>query len=201
MKAQGTREALLRAAAGLFAERGFRGTSVEEIGAACGVSGPAVYKHFASKLDLLARLLVGISEHLLSGGQAVVASAGDEPLEALVGLLEAHADFALRDPDLIRIQGRDLGSLSELDRRQVRRLQRAYVELWAEVLVRLEPDLPPAVARLRAHAVLGLLNSTPYSGAGRGEARRELVRMARAALAVPASAKDRMTLDSPVSGR
>lgn len=186
MRTQGTREALLRAAAKLFAERGFRGTSVEEIGAACGVSGPAVYKHFASKLDLLARLLVGISEQLLVGGRAVVASAGDEPLEALVGLIETHADFALSDPDLIRIQGRDLASLSDLDRRQVRRLQRAYVELWAEVLCRLEPDLPPAVARLRAHAVFGLLNSTPYSGAGRGEARRELVLMAQGALGVPA---------------
>ncbi len=39
---QGTREALLREAAKSFAERGFRGTSVEDIGAACGVSGPAV---------------------------------------------------------------------------------------------------------------------------------------------------------------
>lgn len=189
MRPQGTREALLKAAAKLFAERGFRGTSVEEIGAACGVSGPAVYKHFASKLDLLARLLVGISEHLLARGQAVVASAADEPLEALVGLIEAHADFALSDPDLIRIQGRDLASLSEIDRRQVRRLQRAYVELWAEVLCRLEPDLQPTVARLRAHAVFGLLNSTPYSGAGRGDARRGLVAMARAALGVPAPAQ------------
>ena len=197
MRTQGTREALLREAARLFAERGFRGTSVEEIGAACGVSGPAVYKHFASKDDLLARLLVGVSERLLAGGQAVVAAAGDA-LEALVGLVEARADLALGDPDLIRIQGRDLGSLSDIDRRQVRRLQRAYVELWADVLCRLEPGLPPAVARLRAHAAFGLLNSTPYSGAGRGEARRELVRMACAALAVPVHA---MALDSPVSRR
>jgi AcrR family transcriptional regulator len=186
LRTQGTREALLREAAKLFAERGFRGTSVEDIGAACGVSGPAVYKHFASKLDLLARLLVGISERLLAGGQAVVAAATEDPVEALIGLIEAHADFALQDPDLIRIQGRDLASLSEIDRRQVRRLQRAYVELWAEVLCRLEPDLPPAVARLRAHAVFGLLNSTPYSGAGRGEARRELVLMAQGALGAPA---------------
>ena len=153
------------------------------------MSGPAVYKHFPSKHDLLARLLVGISEGLLAGGQAVVAAAGDEPLDALIGLVEAHADFALRDPDLIRIQGRDLASLSDLDRRQVRRLQRAYVELWAEVLCRLEPELPPATARLRAHAVFGLLNSTPYTGAGRGEARRELVRMARGALGVRAPSR------------
>ncbi len=184
MRTQGTREAMLRAAAGLFAERGFRGTSVEEIGAACGVSGPAVYKHFASKHDLLARLLVGVSERLLAGGQAVVTAAADDPLTALTGLVEAHADFALTDPDLIRIQGRDLASLSDVDRRQVRRLQRAYVELWAEVLCRLEPDLPSAVARLRAHAVFGLLNSTAYSGAGRTEARRELVLMAQRALGV-----------------
>jgi AcrR family transcriptional regulator len=186
MRTQGTREAMLRAAAGLFAERGFRGTSVEEIGAACGVSGPAVYKHFASKHDLLARLLVGVSERLLAGGQAVVTAASDDPLAALAGLVEAHADFALTDPDLIRIQGRDLASLSDIDRRQVRRLQRAYVELWAEVLCRLEPDLPSAVARLRAHAVFGLLNSTAYSGAGRADARRELVLMAQRALGVAA---------------
>lgn len=186
MRTRGTREAMLAAAAELFAERGFRGTSVDDIGAACGVSGPAVYKHFPSKHDLLARLLVGVSERLLAGGRAVVAAAADEPLEAVVGLVEAHADFALADPDLIRIQGRDLASLSEIDRRQVRRLQRAYVELWTDVLCRLGPGLPPAVARLRAHAVLGLLNSTPYSGTGRGEARRELVLMARGALGVPA---------------
>ena len=185
MRTQGTREAMLRASAGLFAERGFRGTSVEEIGAACGVSGPAVYKHFASKHDLLARLLVGVSERLLDGGQAVVTAAADDPSAALAGLVEAHADFALTDPDLIRIQGRDLASLSDVDRRQVRRLQRAYVELWAEVLCRLEPGLPPAAARLRAHAVFGLLNSTAYSGAARGEARRELVRMAQRALGLP----------------
>ena len=178
----GTREAVLREAARLFAERGFRGTSVEEIGAACGISGPAVYKHFASKDALLARLLVGISEQLLAGGQAVVEAAGDDPRKALDGLLDAHADFATRDPDLIRIQDRDLASLAELDRRQVRRLQRAYVELWTEVLCRVEPGLPAATARLRAHAVFGLLNSTPYSAAGRGEARRQLVLMARGAL-------------------
>jgi AcrR family transcriptional regulator len=186
MRTQGTREAMLRAAAGLFAERGFRGTSVEEIGSACGVSGPAVYKHFASKHDLLARLLVGVSERLLAGGQTVVTAAADDPLAALAGLVEAHADFALTDPDLIRIQGRDLASLSDVDRRQVRRLQRAYVELWAEALCRLEPDLPSAVARLRAHAVFGLLNSTAYSGAGRTEARRELVLMAQRALGTTA---------------
>ena len=70
-----TRDQVLRQAARLFAERGYRGTAVEDIGAACGISGPAVYKHFANKQAILARLLIEISEQLLQGGRAVVAQA------------------------------------------------------------------------------------------------------------------------------
>ena len=48
-----TRERLLRAAAGVFAERGYDGTRVTEISAAAGVSNGAMYAHFASKAELL----------------------------------------------------------------------------------------------------------------------------------------------------
>ena len=176
-----TRDVMLRQAARLFAERGFRGTSVEDIGAACGVSGPAVYKHFAGKDDILARLLVDISEQLVEGGRQVV-SAAPEPGAALRSLVEFHTDFALAEPDLIRVQDRDLPSLNERDRARVRRLQRSYVESWTDVLRRRDPALPEETARLRAHAVFGLLNSTPHSARGRDEARRQLVEMALRAL-------------------
>jgi hypothetical protein len=49
-------------------------------------------------------------------------------------------------------------------RERVRTLQRAYVDLWAAELRRLTPDLSLAAARARAHAVFGLINSTPHSG-------------------------------------
>ena len=176
-----TRDVMLRQAARLFAERGFRGTSVEDIGAACGVSGPAVYKHFSGKDDILARLLVDISEQLVEGGRQVVADAADVE-SALQSLVEFHTDFALAEPDLIRVQDRDLASLNDRDRARVRRLQRSYVESWTEVLRRLDPNLPEETARLRAHAVFGLLNSTPHSARGRGESRRQLVEMALRAL-------------------
>lgn len=48
-----TRERLLRAAADVFAERGYDGTRVAEIASAAGVSNGAMYAHFASKADLL----------------------------------------------------------------------------------------------------------------------------------------------------
>ena len=62
------RDEILRAAAQLFAERGSRAVGVDDVGAAVGVTGPAIYRHFASKDAMLAEMLVRISETLLAGG-------------------------------------------------------------------------------------------------------------------------------------
>ena len=43
------REEILDAAARLFAERGYHGVSIDDIGAAVGMSGPGFYRHFAGK--------------------------------------------------------------------------------------------------------------------------------------------------------
>src|SRR5947209_6565640 len=119
---------LLRAAARLFAERGFHGVSIEDLGAAAEISGPAVYRHFPNKDAMLAALLVGVSERLLEGGREEVAAA-DSPEDALRRLVAFHTEFALSDPELISVQGRDLPNLSTPAARQVRRLQREYVEV------------------------------------------------------------------------
>lgn len=115
------RSQLLAAAEQLIAQRGFPAVRLEDIGAAAGVSGPAIYRHFPNKEALLVELLVGISTRLLAGAQAVVEESAD-PAAALDGLIDFHLDFALGEPDLIRIQDRDLASLPATAQRQVRRL-------------------------------------------------------------------------------
>jgi AcrR family transcriptional regulator len=170
------RDEILRAAARLFAERGSRAVGVDDVGAAVGVTGPAIYRHFASKDAMLAEMLVRISERLLAGGSERVAEVGDDdPAAQLRALIAFHVDFALDNPALITVQDRDLGSLPDADAAQVRRLQRRYVEEWVTVLARLHPAADAATCRARAHAVFGLINSTPHS-AGR------LTRPAMAAL-------------------
>lgn len=156
------RSQLLAAAEQLMADRGYLAVRLEDIGAAAGVSGPAIYRHFAGKEALLVELLVGISTRLLTGGAAVVAGARDANA-ALDGLIEFHLEFALGEPDLIRIQDRDLGNLPAAAQRQVRRAQRRYVEIWVSVLRNLKPGLAESDARVMAHAAFGLLNSTPHS--------------------------------------
>ncbi|WP_431277587.1 SACE_7040 family transcriptional regulator [Leifsonia poae] len=181
------RAALLGAAATLFAERGFNGVSIEDLGSAAGVSGPAVYRHFASKQAVLSALLVGVSEHLLAGGTRV-ANAADDPATALRALIAFHVDFALTEPDTIRVQDRDLDALTEDERRTVRRLQRRYVERWMEVLATLHPSLAQVELRMRVQATFGLINSTPHSArvggtsVDAGAARPVLERMAWAGL-------------------
>ena len=170
------RSQLLQAAARLIAERGYPGVRLEDLGAAVGVSGPAVYRHFSNKEALLVELLVGISDRLLAGGRAVVESAPDE-IAARDGLIDFHLDFALGEPDLIRIQDRDLESLPTDAKRQVRKAQRQYVEVWVDTLRRIDPDLPESDARISAHAVFGLINSTPHSASRTStEATRTILR-------------------------
>ena len=179
------RQQLLDAAASLFAERGFTSVRLEDLGAAVGISGPAVYRHFPNKEAVLVELMVGISEYLLDGGREVVGSRKVDE-ETVSALVDFHLDFAFETPAFIRIQDRDLQSLPEGARRKVRRMQREYVELWVSTLGAVDPELNESDARTTAHAVFGLINSTPYS-AGRTPSRnaRPVLRaMALAALGV-----------------
>lgn len=175
---------ILTQAARLFAERGFNGVSLEDIGAAVGVSGPAVYRHFAGKQALLGAVLVRVSEDLVSGGTHVFESASSDA-ERVHDLITFHVDFALGNADVIRVQDRDAAHLATEDRAEVRRLQRIYIELWMRALAPIiEADAD--TLRLRVQACFGLINSTPHST--RAAVRKQsatatvLVAMAEAAL-------------------
>ncbi|ORM30192.1 TetR/AcrR family transcriptional regulator [Williamsia sp. 1135] len=154
------RRELLAAAARLMAERGFAGVRLEDIGAAVGISGPAMYRHFSGKDAVLAEMLVDISQRLFGGGQDVLRRSDDDET-ALAGLIDFHVRFATTEPELITVQDRDMSSLTPEARREVRRLQRKYVELWTDVLVRLSDPMPRQEAQTRVQAVFGLINSSP----------------------------------------
>lgn len=155
------RDQILAAAAELFARHGFHGVGIDEIGAAVGVSGPALYRHFRSKDAMLGEMLTSISEELLAGGQE--RRDANEPTAVLAELVRFQVDFALDNPALITVQERNLGNLTEPDRRRVRALQRRYVEVWVQAIRDRDQAADEPTARAAAHAVFGLINSTPHS--------------------------------------
>ncbi|GAA13671.1 putative TetR family transcriptional regulator [Gordonia alkanivorans NBRC 16433] len=180
------RAELLTAAARQMAERGFAGVRLEDIGRAVGVSGPAMYRHFSSKTELLDEMLVDISQRLYDGGAEVV-DRGGPPSETLLALIGFHIDVLVTKPDLIVVQDRDLSSMTPEANHRVRLLQRRYVERWVDVVIAIYEQegrtLDRAEARVRVHATFGLLNSSPRLPAyDEAQLRRLLTAMALAAL-------------------
>jgi AcrR family transcriptional regulator len=158
------RDEILEIAVGLFAARGYHGVSMDDIGSAAGVTGPALYHHFAGKEAMLVAALIPVSEGLLNGGRDRVAQHPEDAQAALVDLIEFHVEFALANPAVIALHLHELDRLPEDPRRQIRRLQRLYVEEWVTVLGTLRPELDSGEARVLAHSAFGLMNSTPFLG-------------------------------------
>jgi AcrR family transcriptional regulator len=174
-KRRSRRDEILEIAVGLFASRGYHGVSMDDIGTAAGVTGPALYHHFTGKEAMLAAALKPVSEGLLSGGQSCVEACDGDSSRALGELVDFHVEFALANPAVIALHLHELDRLPEEPRREVRRLQRQYVEVWVAVLTQVRPALSAGEARVLAHAAFGLMNSTPFLGGEVDRARRAVL--------------------------
>jgi AcrR family transcriptional regulator len=179
---------ILASAMELFEGHGFHGAGMDDIAAAAGVTGPAIYRHFRSKDALLVALFDQLAERLARGLEVVRCRSltGREALEALVRF---HVRLALDERAQIVMYVSEERNLPELDRRRSRRAQRAYIEEWARVLGPLRPDLSEEAVRTAVHAAIGLINSIGYRrspGLPRGELEPMLTGMALVALLHPA---------------
>lgn len=147
---------ILDAAQKLFHERGFDAVGIDEVGASAGVTGPAVYRHFSSKDEILATLF---DEAL----DALFARIGDEtfedPWDELRFLADAHARFVMEHQELASILIRDDRSLAEPYRRRHHRRERPYIERWISCLERRFPNRSKDELTSATFAVLQMLNS------------------------------------------
>ena len=177
------RDELLSVAADLFAERGFAKVTVDDIGSAVGISGPALYHHFDGKESLLGEMLVRISDSLLTKAISIVDNVSLH--EALDPIIAMHVDFAVDNRSLITVHFRDLVQARKDDQRRVKDLQGAYVDIWVDIVAAQHIGvLDTKEVRAAVHAVLGLINSTPFSGRLRRDAHASLLRtMASGAIA------------------
>ena len=159
------REKILRAAGEQFARRGYHAVSLADIGAAAGIVGSGVYRHFTSKSAILVALLDQVMVRLLEeAGQILAAEAdGERQLEALI---QGQVAFAVDDRYLVRLWLREVQALPEADRRRLRRLQRLYVEEWVHLLAELRPGLGDGQARALVHAAIGAIQSVASYDSG-----------------------------------
>jgi AcrR family transcriptional regulator len=159
------RERILRAAAELVSARGFHAVSMADIGAASGIVGSGVYRHFDSKAAVLLALLDDGMARLIEHAAAAVGS-GRPDAEVLDELVRDQVRFAVDESLLVRLWLRDVRTLPDADQRRLRRLQRHYVEDWVHTLRELRPELSDAEARARAHVAIGAIQSAATWNAG-----------------------------------
>ncbi len=178
------REQILDAATELFRRNGFPGTGIDEIGEAAGITGPGIYRHFASKDEILLAVLDRIWDLLRPVVDEV---SGLSPEAALERLIDAHVTLALDHRSELLILVRELRHVPDDYRRAVQRNDARYMDAWAETIRRVHPALDEADARAAARAVTGLIGSPaaePRSRRVPKERYREiLTAMARSALA------------------
>lgn len=151
------REAVVDAATRLFDAKGFHATAMDEVGAAAGISGPGLYRHVASKDDLL----IAVFDRIWKRLRPAIEAAGErEPEAALRGLVAAHAELVLGDPAALRLLLRELRSVPDDYQRLARRNHARWVEAWTTPLVELRPELGAHDARTLVLAAHGAVDAS-----------------------------------------
>lgn len=155
------REQIVREAGQAFAERGFHGAGVEEIAAAAGVSGPALYRHFPSKYALFAECARSLAQGLLDAWPAE--PPGDpDPDGAKEHLVEVFAVLSRvtlanrRSGGIYRWEGR---YLEPTDREVVRSLFEEMITRVADQVRVIRPTLDGADLDLVSAGALSVLAS------------------------------------------
>ncbi len=165
------------AGAELFCERGYHGVSVDEIAAAVGISGPAVYRHFPNKYAILVHATRDITDALLAATADPTATDPEGVLDELLAALANVIVGKRRVGGLYQWEGR---YLTKEHRREFGASLATLVGRVAGPLRTLRPELDAGQAELLVDAALSAFGSvTTYRAATSGaDAERLLVRVA-----------------------
>ncbi|MBB5917188.1 AcrR family transcriptional regulator [Nocardia transvalensis] len=157
-----TRERIVHAAVDLFAEKGFHGTGVAEIGERADVQRGALYYHIGSKEELLFEILRDYTELMLAEAAEIAGGAG-EPVAKLRGLIHSHVRLIVAHRREVAIQLRDVTALTGDRGADLQELRERIQRYWQQVI-----DAGYAAGALRTadhvvtNSILGMLNMVTF---------------------------------------
>ncbi|MFQ5556402.1 MAG: TetR/AcrR family transcriptional regulator [Acidimicrobiales bacterium] len=170
------------AAIDLFRERGYHATGVDDSGQAVDVSGPAIYRHFTSKEEILVEAIRRAGDRIrVADDQARATATG--PAELLEGYVRAYARVAVDESALMAVWTSEVRHLTPARRSPMTRRIRMWTDEWVELVRAWRPELDDDRARLLVVGAMGLI--TALSDRPHDDPRRledQLVAMALAAL-------------------
>ncbi|GAB87256.1 TetR/AcrR family transcriptional regulator [Gordonia rubripertincta] len=150
------REIILTEAINLFAARGFRDVTIEDIAHAADLPASGVYRHFPSKVAILEAAFWRATDRVTTAISDALADA-TTPHEALVGMVRRYVRLTCSSTDLISVYETEIGHATPEARDALRHQQRITVDEWATWMSRERANLPITHARFLVHAALNVV--------------------------------------------
>jgi AcrR family transcriptional regulator len=154
------RDEILRAASALFAARGYRAITTDDIAEAIGLTKSAMYYYFKNKYDLLSTIFHDSFEHYLTHARAIAAEEGS-PESRMRGLIRQHILNAIEMREWTTIFFRERSELNDKDRAFIQSCIQEYSELFERAYTRgvragVFKKLPPMMV---VNYIVGACNS------------------------------------------
>jgi AcrR family transcriptional regulator len=150
------RAEIIRAATGLFLRKGFAQTSMSDVGALVGMSGPALYHYFTGKNEIVAIAAAHAGDRLRDD---ILAAQRLAPKAALNALIESYVNVTVEEPTFIAVWLRDRHDIEPVMGNASPVIQRQYIDGWILTLGRVRPKLRHDQLRVLIHAAFGAINS------------------------------------------
>lgn len=157
------RREVVDAAAKLFAERGYDGTSISQLTAATGLAAGGLYHYIEGKDDLLIAICDELLEPLLARAREIVAAEAP-PVTQLRDLVETWVAHVVAHRHHMLVFTQERQAIEHQARwRHVRSQRKAFEKILDDLLARGEADgsMTFADRRLSLLALLGMVNYTP----------------------------------------
>jgi len=151
---------ILLHSAQIFAEQGFKGTSIRDISRATGISLSGLYYYFSSKQKLLYLIQINAFTSILERAYLRLANV-EEPQARLRVLVQNHVEYFLSHPNEMKVLSHEEDALEEPYRQEILVIKRRYYDLAREIFeaVTAGAALPPGCsARVAVLSLFGMMN-------------------------------------------
>lgn len=135
----------------LFDEKGYYNTTIDDVGGELGITGPALYRYFRSKSEILVAAFDSTMEYLLGQFEGAAPRTLDE-------MIDLHLEYVLGHRHMMHIVRREVHHLPQTDHRRFRRRQQAYLDVFAAALRHERPELNQEQAHVVVTGVVNLMN-------------------------------------------
>ncbi|MFI6937730.1 TetR/AcrR family transcriptional regulator [Streptomyces sp. NPDC050418] len=150
------RAEILAAAIPLFARDGFAKVTNGQIAQAVGLAPSALYRHYATKVDILVAACLQAAALLEQAVERSLAEVSDAR-DAVVALAAAYVGYSFEHTALISVAAAEVAGLPDDLRRPLILAQREHIAVWEQQLLIARPELDARQARVLVHAGFGVV--------------------------------------------